>query len=89
MLIDIVGVDQRGGTEGVQQVFRKGFNQRLGAVAKPDAGQVGGVGLFPLGKQGRDLLVEAGKFGMAEDGGLNLAGIHLELAVADPHIQYC
>ncbi len=82
MLIDVVGIEQRYGEKGCQQIFREGFDQHLGAVADLNTHKVWGVGLPPLGEALRHLLVEDGEFGVGEDGGLDLAGLDLELAVA-------
>ena len=78
MLVDIVGVDQRGGLEGFQQALGQRFDQRLGLAAHVDA--VAAAGRWPLfhcSNSGGHRLVEGGELGMAEDGGLDLAGRHL------------
>ena len=67
MLIDIVGVEQRRGPEGLQQTFGQGFDQRLGVVIALDAGQSGAVGFPPSREPFAHLIVERGKLGMAED----------------------
>ena len=72
VLIDVVGVEQRGLLEGGEQVLGERLDQRLGLVALGDAFEARRVGRLPLREQLGDGCVEGGELGVAEDGGLDL-----------------
>ena len=82
MLIDVVGIEQRRGLEGGEQILGDGFDERLGMAVLGEAFEQRGVGLLPLGEELGRGFVERGELGMAEDGGLHLGDGELQLAVA-------
>ena len=82
VLIDVVGIEQRRGLEGGEQILGDGFDERLGMAVLGEAFEQRRVGLLPLGEELGRGVVEGGELGVAEDGGLDLRDGELELAVA-------
>jgi hypothetical protein len=75
VLVDVVGVEQRRGLEGGEQVFGDGLDERLGwpSLAKPFSSGV--LAVFHLvEKRWWPELIEGGELGVGEDGGLDLGG---------------
>ena len=73
VLVNVVGIEQPGFAEGLQQLFRERFDERLGLAADGDAFQPRRVGLPPLRKQRGDGVIEGGELRVAKDGGLSPA----------------
>ena len=51
VLIDVVGIEQRRGLEGGEQVLGDGFDERLGMAVLGEAFEQRRVGLLPLGEE--------------------------------------
>ena len=73
VLVHVVGVEQAGFLEGVEQIFRERFDQGFGMVAGLDGFEARGVGLPPFREQRGHAGVERGELGVAEDGGFDFA----------------
>ena len=82
VLVDVVGVEQRGVLEAGEQRLGDGLDQGLGVAVLGKAAQVRGVGGLPLREQLGGGGVEGGELGVAEDGGLDVGGRDAKLAVA-------
>ena len=72
MLIDVVGIEQRRGLEGGEQILGDGFDERLGMAVFGEALELRSAGFLPLGEELRRGIMEGGELRVAEDGGLHL-----------------
>jgi len=82
VLIDVVGIEQRGFVEGFQQVLGNGLDEGLGVGTGFQCIELGRDGLFPAGVKFGGGFVEGGELAVAEDGGLDVRRRDAELAVA-------
>ena len=82
VLIDVVGVEQRGGLESGEQILGDGFDERLGMAVLGEAFEQRRARLLPLGEEPSGGFVERGELGVAEDGELHLDNRESQLAVA-------
>ena len=72
VLIDVVGVEQRGGLEGGEQVLGDGFDEWFRVAVVGESLEARGAGLLPFGEEPGGGFVERGELGMAKDGGLHV-----------------
>ncbi len=82
VLIDIVGVEQRRGLEGGEQVFGDGFDERLGMAVLGEALEQRDGGGLPFREELPGLGGEGGELRVAEDGGLHFGDEELQRGVA-------
>ena len=74
MLIDIVGVEQRRGLEGGQQILGDGFDERLGMAVLGEALKQRDGGLLPFREEFFGFGGEGGELGVGEYGRSHPAG---------------
>ena len=72
VLIDVVGIEERGGLEGGEEVFGDVGDERLGVAVLGEAFEQGDGGGLPLGEEFPGFGGEGGELGVGEDGGLDL-----------------
>ena len=82
VLIDVVGIEERRGLEGGEQVLGDTFDERLGMAVLSEALEQRDGGGLPLREELLCLGREGGELGVGEDGGLDFSLDWLNGAVA-------